>query len=171
MSQNARVVIQQLSKNVPPETTQPIAILKHGDSALGGLISRLERRHLHVRNGSGHEGPASRPDPLIMACATHDRSQRAAEKHTRPRAIAQPTPAGSGRRVEEAVVRRRRPGFGGMAGAEVESGDIEEVAENRARGPSLGGTGGQAVRLCLVPSLRWRASRSMSMSPAGVMTG
>jgi len=52
MVQNACVVIQQLNKDIPPETAQPLAILEHGSGAVGSLISRLERPHLHVCNGS-----------------------------------------------------------------------------------------------------------------------
>lgn len=52
MPQNACVVIQQLNKDIPPETAQPLAILEHDSGAVGSLIRRLERPHLHVCNGS-----------------------------------------------------------------------------------------------------------------------
>ena len=55
MVQNACVIIQQLNKDIPPETAQPLAILEHGNGAVGSLISRLERPHLHVCNGSDQE--------------------------------------------------------------------------------------------------------------------
>jgi hypothetical protein len=66
MTQNACVVIQQLNKDMPPETAQPLAILKHGNGTVGSLIRRLERLHLHVCNGSDQNAAAGlgEEDPL-----------------------------------------------------------------------------------------------------------
>ena len=44
MPQNACVVIQQLNKDIPPETAQPLAILEHGNGAVGSLIRRPNAR-------------------------------------------------------------------------------------------------------------------------------
>jgi len=53
MVQDARVVVEHLDEDIAPEPAQPLALLEHGDSAAGGLVSRLKRLRLHVCNGNG----------------------------------------------------------------------------------------------------------------------
>lgn len=51
--QDAGVVIQQLGEDITPQPAQPLAVFDHGDSAVGSLVSRIERTRLHACNGSG----------------------------------------------------------------------------------------------------------------------
>jgi hypothetical protein len=51
MVQDARVVVKHLDEDVAPKPAQPLTLLEHGDSAVGGLVNRLERLHLHTSNG------------------------------------------------------------------------------------------------------------------------
>lgn len=150
MPQNACVVIQQLNKDIPPETAQPLAILEHGSGAVGSLIRRLERPHLHVCNGSDQayrntSGKAglrlvtARCLRRLAQLPVKERSWRRSAVRSRRSALAASQPDASRRSPDLAVTRENgssEPGLqsGGIHGGTETGIDLHSPGEG---GPCL----------------------------------
>src|SRR4029077_9626465 len=71
--EHARVVVKHLHKDIAPEPAQPLAILEHGDRAVGSLVNRLKPPHLHSRSSDdrhviSEDTAPSGASPALQSC-------------------------------------------------------------------------------------------------------